>query len=63
MKGVNEKQEREDEMPPGSKILMSQKSAYFDARLFYICLQDYFVSRKPEVKVLLILNGLHIAIQ
>lgn len=44
-------------MPPGSKIYMSEKSAYVNANIFLRWLKDQFVPRKPLGKTLLILDG------
>lgn len=57
MKGKNKKPEFEDGMPPGSKVMMSQKSAYITTALFLEWLKTHFVPRKPHGKVLLLLDG------
>ncbi|XP_046739568.1 uncharacterized protein LOC124407470 [Diprion similis] len=57
MKGKNKKAEFEDGMPPGSRIFMSQKSAYITSIIFLEWLETHFVSRKPAGKVLLLLDG------
>ena len=44
-------------MPPGSSIVMSQKSAYVTTDMFSECLENHFVPRKAKGKVLLILDG------
>lgn len=57
MKGVNKKKEWEDNMPPGSKVVMSKKSAYVNAEIFFEWLRDHFLPRKPLGTVMLILDG------
>lgn len=57
MKGVNKKKEWEDNMPPGSKVVMSKKSAYVNAEIFFEWLSDHFLPRKPLGTVMLILDG------
>lgn len=57
MKGKNKKQEWEDNLPPGSLLFMSQKSAYINATIFLQWMREHFVPRKPPGKVLLILDG------
>lgn len=57
MKGKNKKAEFDDGMPPGSKIFMSQKSAYITSAIFLDWLKIHFVPRKPLGKVLLLLDG------
>lgn len=57
MKGKLKKNEYTDNMPPGSKLYMSQKSAYVNSVIFLEWLTGHFLPRKPEGKVLLILDG------
>ena len=57
MKGKNKKPEFEDGMPPGSKLFMSQKSAYITSEIFLEWLKTHFVPRKPAGKVVLLLDG------
>ncbi|XP_031342963.1 tigger transposable element-derived protein 1-like [Photinus pyralis] len=56
-KGKNEKPEYRDNMPPGSTIYMSVKSAYVTTDIFFLWLKDHFLPRKPDGPVLLILDG------
>lgn len=56
-KGKNIKSEWNDGMPAGSKIYMGGKSAYVNTDLFFYWLKEHFVPRKPQGKVLLILDG------
>jgi len=56
-KGKNKKSEFEDNMPPGSVVYMSQKSAYINSELFFIWFKDHFIPRKVPGKVVLILDG------
>lgn len=56
-KGVNKKAEWEDQMPPGSSIVMSQKSAYVTTDIFTEWLENHFIPRKAQGKVVLILDG------
>lgn len=44
-------------MPPGSRIVMSQKSAYVTATIFLGWFKNHFLPRKGEGKTLLILDG------
>lgn len=57
MKGKNKKKEFEDNMPPGAKVYMSEKSAYINTEIFFIWLQEHFLPRKPTGTILLILDG------
>lgn len=57
MKGKNKKSEFEDGMPPGSRIFMSEKSAYITSAIFLEWLKIHFMPRKPQGKVLLLLDG------
>lgn len=57
MKGKIKKDEYTDNMPPGSVLYMSQKSAYVNNNIFLEWLRDHFLPRKPDGKVLLILDG------
>lgn len=57
MKGKNKKPEYQDGMPPGSQIVMSQKSAYVNNDIFFEWLKTQFAPRKPQGTVLLILDG------
>lgn len=52
MKGKNKKQEWEDNLPPGSVLYMSQKSAYINTDIFLRWLTEHFLPRKPQGKVL-----------
>lgn len=56
-KGKNKKVEFSDGMPPGSAVVMNQKSAYMNSELFYDWLKTQFLPRKPPGKVILILDG------
>lgn len=56
-KGKNKKAEFEDGMPPGSVVYMNEKSAYISTNLFLNWLKTHFMPRKPNGKVLLILDG------
>lgn len=56
-KGKYKKAEYEDNMPPGSVVLMSEKSAYVNTEIFTTWLRNHFISRKPVGKVVLILDG------
>jgi hypothetical protein len=57
MKGKNKKPEFEDGMPPGTRLFMSQKSAYITSEIFLEWLKTHFVPRKPAGKVVLLLDG------
>lgn len=57
IKGKNKKKEFSDGMPPGSTVMMNQKSAYMNSELFYDWLKTQFLPRKPPGKVILILDG------
>lgn len=57
IKGKHMKPEWKDGMPPGSNIMMSQKSAYVTTDLFFEWLKTQFVPRKVQGTVLLILDG------
>lgn len=57
MKGKNKKPEYQDGMPPGAVVYMSEKSAYINANIFMEWLRDIFIPRKPQGKVLLIVDG------
>lgn len=56
-KGVNKKSEFEEDMPPGSVVYMSKKSAYINTELFLRWLKEHFLPRKSPGKCLLILDG------
>lgn len=56
-KGKNKKDEFADGMPPGSEVVMSQKSAYVNLQIFQNWIKDHFFPRKPHGKVLLVLDG------
>lgn len=56
-KGKNLKTEWTDSMPPGSHVVMSQKSAYVTATIFLNWFKNHFLPRKGEGKTLLILDG------
>ncbi len=56
MKGKNKKAEYEDGLPPG-EVRMNPKSTYINTLLFVEWLKDHFIPRKPNGKVLLILDG------
>lgn len=57
-KGKNIKTEWHDGLPPGSKIRMSEKSAYVTSDIFFDWLKNHFFTRKPRTtKVLIILDG------
>ncbi|KAJ0180122.1 hypothetical protein K1T71_004713 [Dendrolimus kikuchii] len=57
IKGVNKKPEFQDGLPPGSEVYMNKKSAYINAELFQKWLIQHFVPRKPQGKVILVLDG------
>lgn len=57
MKGQRKKPEFEDGMPPGSVVYMSQKSAYITSEIFLEWMKSHFLPRKPDGKVLLLLDG------
>ncbi|KAI4462668.1 hypothetical protein MML48_4g00001117 [Holotrichia oblita] len=57
MKGKYKKAEFQDGMPPGAILFISQKSAYINSELFMNWLKEYFLPRKPDRKVLLVLGG------
>ncbi|CAG4974913.1 unnamed protein product [Colias eurytheme] len=44
-------------MPPGSKLFMSQKSAYITSEIFLEWMKTHFIPRKPAGKVVLLLDG------
>lgn len=56
-KGSNKKKEWEDNLPPGSVIKMSPKSAYVNTEIFRDWLEKHFIPRKASGKVLLLLDG------
>ncbi|XP_057653938.1 uncharacterized protein LOC130892510 [Diorhabda carinulata] len=56
-KGKNKKTEFEDGMPPGSVVYMNEKSAYINTDLMFTWLKEHFVPRKPDGKILLLLDG------
>jgi hypothetical protein len=56
LKGVNKKQEFEDGLPPGSAVIMPKKSAYVTSEAFITWLKDHFLPRKPNGKVLIVLD-------
>lgn len=56
-KGKNRKEEYADGMPPGSLFEMSEKSGYVNAAIFLHWLERLFIPRKPQGKVILILDG------
>ncbi|KAK9703819.1 DDE superfamily endonuclease [Popillia japonica] len=56
-KGKNKKDEFEDGMPPGAAVYMSEKSAYVNTTLFLRWLEEMFIPRKPNGKVVLVLDG------
>lgn len=53
----NKKPDYEDGMPPGSFVLISQKSAHINSQLFLDWLRNHFIPRKPEDRVLLVVDG------
>lgn len=57
MKGQRKKPEFEDGLPPGSVVYMSQKSAYITSDIFLEWMKSHFLPRKPDGKVLLLLDG------
>lgn len=57
IKGVNRKPEFQDGLPLGSDVYMSKKSAYVNAELFQKWLIEHFIPRKPQGKVILLLDG------
>lgn len=56
-KGVREKKEFGDGLPPGSKVFMNQKSSYINSELFFRWLKEHFVPKKPPGRTVLILDG------
>lgn len=56
-KGKNLKKEFQDGMPAGATIFMSEKSAYITTDIFLQWLKTIFFPRKPDGKVLLLLDG------
>ncbi|XP_054706771.1 uncharacterized protein LOC129216581 [Uloborus diversus] len=56
-KGVREKKEFSDGLPPGSMVFMNERSSYISIDIFFRWLKDVFVPRKPQGKTLLILDG------
>ncbi|XP_050298737.1 uncharacterized protein LOC126737743 isoform X3 [Anthonomus grandis grandis] len=56
-KGKNKKAEFEDGMPPGSTVYMNEKSAYINTDIMFAWLKNQFIPRKPQGKVLLLLDG------
>lgn len=56
-KGKNKKDEWHDGMPPGSRIRMSEKSAYVNSEIFFDWLKTHFFPKKPPGKVLLLFDG------
>lgn len=56
-KGKYKKNEYEDEMPPGSVVIMSEKSAYVNTKIFFDWIKNQFVPRKPDGPVIIILDG------
>ncbi|KAI4464452.1 hypothetical protein MML48_3g00001671 [Holotrichia oblita] len=57
MKGVRSYDSRLYGLPPGSVIHMNRKSGYINSDLFLKCVKEIFIPRKPEGKVLFILDG------
>ncbi|XP_030762936.1 uncharacterized protein LOC115887610 [Sitophilus oryzae] len=57
MKGKNKKEEWNDGLPPGSRIKMSEKSAYVNSEIFLDWLKNHFLPKKPNGTVLLVLDG------
>lgn len=55
--GKNKKAEFEVGMPPGSVVYMNFKSAYISSDIFLAWLRDHFVPRKPNGKVILIVDN------
>lgn len=56
MKGKDPKPEIFEDLPPGSEVYINQKSSYINAELFYKWMKDHFIPRKPDGRVLLILD-------
>lgn len=56
-KGIREKKDFSDGLPPGSTVFMNEKSSYISTDIFFKWLKDHFVPRKPQGKTLLILDG------
>ncbi|XP_056641505.1 uncharacterized protein LOC130448245 [Diorhabda sublineata] len=56
-KGKNKKTEFEEGMTPGSVVYMNVKSAYINTDLMFTWLKEHFVPRKPDGKILLLLDG------
>lgn len=57
LKGKNLKECHKDGMPPGSAIVMNEKSAYINAVIFKKWLEEHFLPRKPAGTALIILDG------
>lgn len=57
MKGKYKKLDYESSLPPSGSLYMSQKSAYINADIFLDWLKTMFLPRKPEGKVLLLVDG------
>lgn len=45
-----------ENLPPGSEVYINQKSSYMNAELFFEWMKNHFIPRKPDGKVLLILD-------
>lgn len=56
-KGKNKKIEFEDGLPPGGKVIMGGKSAYVSSDIFFQWFREFFVPRKGQGKILLIMDG------
>jgi hypothetical protein len=56
-KGVKKKQEFEDGLPPGSAVIMSNKSAHAASKAFITWLKVHLFPRIPSEKVLIVLDG------
>ncbi|KAJ4426152.1 hypothetical protein ANN_26961 [Periplaneta americana] len=56
-KGKNNKPEWEDALPNGSRFFMNDKSGYVNSNIFIDWLREHFNPRKPNGKVLLLLDG------
>ena len=57
IKGKNKKAAFEQDLSPGSKVYMNQKSSYINSDIFMLWLKEHFVPRKSPGKCILLLDG------
>ncbi|XP_064482894.1 tigger transposable element-derived protein 6-like [Ornithodoros turicata] len=57
LKGVNRRPRLEEDLPPGSKVYLNRKSSFITSDIFNDWVKTLFLPRKPQGKVLLILDG------